>query len=61
MLNARDNLKEALEELCCCQNHLNTAYLHAEGNHNRTEIHAALKSVADAIDSAQHSLSHYKD
>lgn len=61
MLNARDNLKEAIDELCCCQNHLNCAYLHAEGNHNRTEIHTALKAVGSALDSAQHTLLHYED
>lgn len=59
--NAKDNLKEAIDELCCCENHLNSAYLHAEGTHNRTEIHAALKAVGSALDSAQYTLLHFKD
>lgn len=59
--NAKDNLKEAIDELCCCQNHLNTAYLHAEGTHNRSEIHTALQSIGSALDSAQYTLLHFKD
>ena len=59
--NAKDNLREALDELCCCQNHLNSAYLHAEAAQNRTEIHAALKAVGSAVDSAQYTLLHFKD
>lgn len=59
--NAKDNLREAIDELFCCQNHLNTAYLHAESTHNRTEIHAALKAVESALDSAQYTLLHFKD
>lgn len=59
--NARDNLEEALEELCCCQNHLNRAYLHADGEHNRNEIHTALKSIGNAVDCAQSALLHFED
>ena len=61
LYNAKENLEEAIDELCCCQNHWNTAYLHAEDTHNRTEIHAALKAVGSALDSAQHTLLHFKD
>ncbi len=59
--NAKDNLSEALEELCCCQNHLNIAYLHAEGTHNKREIHIALKAISSAVDSAKQSLLHFQD
>lgn len=59
--NAKDNLREVIDELCCCENHLNSAYLHSEGTHNRTEIHAALKAVESALDSAQYTLLHFKD
>lgn len=58
--NAKDNLKEAVDELCCCQNHLNVAYMQSEDTQNRTEIHAALKAVGSAVNSAQHTLLHYK-
>lgn len=59
--NAKDNLKEAIDEICCCETHLNSAYIHAEGTHNRIEIHAALKAVGSALDSAQYTLLHFKD
>ena len=59
--NAKNNLSEALEELCCCQNHLNKAYLHAEGTHNKHEIHIALKAISSAVDSAKQSLIHFED
>lgn len=61
LYNAKNNLIEAIDELCCCQNHLNSAYLHAEGNHNRNEIHTALEAVGSALDSAQYTLLHFKD
>lgn len=61
LYNAKENLKEAIDELCCCQNHLNTAYLNAEGKYNRIEIHTALRSVGSALDSAQYALLHFKD
>ncbi|WP_278600135.1 hypothetical protein [Clostridium tertium] len=50
--NAKENLIIALDELSSCQNHLNTAYLHAEENHNRNEIHTALEAIGSAVDSA---------
>ncbi|MBE6053162.1 MAG: hypothetical protein E7212_04475 [Clostridium sartagoforme] len=59
--NAKDNLKLTLEELCDCENHLNTAYLNAEESYNKTEIHEALKAVNSAVDSAQEAIRHYKD
>ncbi|EOR26397.1 MULTISPECIES: hypothetical protein [Clostridium] len=59
--NAKENLRLALDELCSCQNHLNTAYLNAEENHNRSEIHTALEAIGSAVDSAQDTLKNYKD
>ncbi|GAA0084719.1 hypothetical protein GNF79_18715 [Clostridium perfringens] len=59
--NSKENLEIALDELCSCQTHLNTAYLHAENDHNRNEIHTALKSIDSAIDSAQNTLNKFKD
>lgn len=59
--NAKDKLREATEKLCCAHEHLNTAYMKAEETHNRTEIHAALKAVAGAIDNAQNNLDNYTD
>ena len=59
--NAKENLIITLDELSSCQNHLNTAYLHAEENHNRNEIHTALEAIGSAVDSAQTALKNYKD
>lgn len=59
--NAKDKLQEALDEICCCENHLNEAYINTLNDLNRTEIHAALESVADAMHSAQETLKHYED
>ena len=59
--NAKDNLRLSLEELCNCENHLNTAYLNAEESHNRTEIHEALRAVSSAVDSTQDAIRSYKD
>ena len=59
--NAKENLEVALDELSSCQKHLNTAYLHAEKNHNRNEIHTALESIDSAVDCAQAALTNYKD
>lgn len=59
--NAKENLKIALNELCSCQNHLNTAYLHCEDLNNRSEIHIALKTLGSAVDCAQSSLGRFKD
>lgn len=59
--NAKDNLKSALNELCCCENHLNSAYMKADDSHNRNEINTALKSVCNAVESAQDALNKYKD
>lgn len=59
--NAKDKLKKATDELCCAHGHLSTAYMKADDNHNRTEIHAALKAVAGAIDKAHDTLDSYKD
>ena len=59
--NAKDNLKLTLEELCNCENHLNTAYLNAEESYNRNEIHEALKAVSSAVDYTQDAIRNYKD
>lgn len=59
--NARSNLKNAMNKLYDCNNHLNLAYTNAYDFRNKTEIHDALKSVANAIDSAQFTLNNYKD
>lgn len=59
--NAKDNLKSALNELNCCENHLNSAYMKADDTHNRNEINTALKSVCNAVESAQDALRKYKD
>lgn len=59
--NAKDNLKNAMSKLCNCNDHLNLAYTHANDSRNKTEIHAALESVANAIDSAKCTLNNYKD
>lgn len=59
--NAKKKLEEALDEICCCENHLNEAYIHTMNDLNRTEIHAALKSVGSALNSAQEALESYVD
>ena len=59
--NAKDNLKSALDELCYCENHLNSAYMKAEDIHNRNEINTALKSVCNAVENTQDALRKYKD
>lgn len=59
--NAKDNLNLTLEELCNCENHLNTAYLNSEESYNRNEIHEALKAVGSAVDTAQEAIRKYKD
>ena len=59
--NAKENLKLTLEELCSCENHLNTAYLHAEDSYNRTEIHSALKAIGSAVETTQNAIRNYKD
>lgn len=59
--NAKSNLEKALDELCCCENHLNTAYIHADDDSNREKIHAALRAVGHSLHSAQKSLHNYKD
>lgn len=59
--NAKDKLKKAADELCCAHEHLSTAYMKAEETQNRTEVHAALKSVAGAIENIHCTLHHYKD
>lgn len=59
--NARDNFRLAIDELCACQNHLNTAYMNMCDSDNKTEVHAALKTVASALNSAQSNYNNYKD
>ncbi|MGG5461763.1 hypothetical protein [Clostridium sp. B9] len=59
--NARDNFKMAIDELCSCQNHLNNAYMNMNENDNKVEVHAALKTVAAALESAQNNLNKYED
>lgn len=59
--NARDNFRMAIDELCSCQNHLNTAYLNMTEEDNKVEVHAALKTVSAALESAQHNYNLYKD
>lgn len=59
--NAKDKLHKALEEICCCENHLNEAYINTLNDRNRTEIHAALESVATAMHQAQEALTYYED
>ncbi|MGL5381109.1 hypothetical protein [Clostridium sp.] len=59
--NAKDNLIQALEELCACEEHLNIAYIHAEDESNKEEIHIALKAMGNALNSAQTTLENYKD
>lgn len=41
--NAKENLKKALDEICCCENHLNTAYIYAED-----ELKSALSDITHA-------------
>ena len=59
--NAKENLKLTLEELCDCENHLNTAYLNEEESYNRNEIHEALKALGSAVDATKNSIRNYKD
>ncbi|EGT3617466.1 hypothetical protein FHH43_14765 [Clostridium perfringens] len=59
--NARDNFRLAIDELCSCQNHLNNAYINMTNEENKTEVHAALKAVASAIDYARNNYNSYKD
>ncbi|MDK0979880.1 hypothetical protein ACOT7R_00235 [Clostridium perfringens] len=59
--NAKDNFRLAINKLCSCQNHLNNAYMNLKEEENRTEVHAALKSVASAIEHAQNNYNNYKD
>ncbi len=59
--NTRDNFRLAIDELCACQNHLNTAYMNMDEYDNKTEVHIALKTVASALNSAQHNFNNYID
>ncbi|MPQ43846.1 hypothetical protein [Clostridium tarantellae] len=59
--NAKDKFRKATDELCHAQNHLNLAYSNVENKHNKTEIHAALKAVASALENAHSNLINYKD
>ncbi|WP_300261646.1 hypothetical protein [Clostridium sp.] len=59
--NAKDNFRLAIDELCSCQNHLNNAYMNLTEKGNRIEVHAALKSVASAIEYAQNNYNNYED
>ena len=59
--NAKYNFRLAINELCSCQNHLNNAYMNLTEEENRTEVHAALKSVASAIEHAQNNYNNYED
>lgn len=59
--NARDDFRLAIDELCYCQNHLNNAYTNITNEESKTEVHAALKAVASAIEHAQDNYNSYKD
>ncbi|AQW23750.1 hypothetical protein ACSXBA_08450 [Clostridium perfringens] len=59
--NAKDNFRLAIDELCSCQNHLNNAYMNVKEEENKTEVHAALKTVASAIEHAQSNYNNYED
>lgn len=59
--NAKENLNSAIDKLCSCENHLNSAFMKADDLHNRNEITTALQSVNSAIEAAQSSLRKYKD
>lgn len=59
--NARDNFRLAIDELCSCQNHLNNAYMSITNKESKTEVHAALKTIASTLEHAQDNYNNYKD
>ncbi|HHD2753515.1 TPA: hypothetical protein ACOTG0_002327 [Clostridium perfringens] len=59
--NAKDDFRLAIDELCCCQNHLNNAYTNITNEESKREVHAALKTVSSAIEYAKDNYNSYKD
>lgn len=58
---AKENLENALNELCACDSHLNKAYSNSNKTHNKKEIHNIIKAIANAVSTIQISLSNYND
>lgn len=58
---AKENLENALNELCACDPHLNNAYSSTKESYYKSEIHNAIKAVGNAVSTAQIALSNYKD
>ncbi len=59
--SAKENLKKSLDELCYANNHLNSAKETAVKKREKAEISDVLKTVENAIVSAQNSITSFKD